>query len=276
MKTRVIGIGDNVCDKYYPAMVMYPGGQAMNFSVYAKMLGADAAYMGVFGNDEVAHHVIRTLNELQVEHTRCRQYEGENGYAKVRLVDGDRQFLMSNKGGIVNAYPLVLNEEDLTYIRGFHLIHTSNNGHFNACLPQVKATGVPISYDFSGRWQEEYYYESVVPYVDYAFLSCGDAPEEEIRAACERMSSLGCRMVVATRGGIGSLIFDGEAFYAQPPHSVDAIDTLGAGDSFATAFLLAIFEGKNIPEAGEAGAAFAAKTCMVHGACGHGVPFVEE
>ena len=42
MKTKVIGIGDNVCDKYYPAKIMYPGGQAMNFSVYAKMLGADA------------------------------------------------------------------------------------------------------------------------------------------------------------------------------------------------------------------------------------------
>ena len=53
MKTKVIGIGDNVCDKYYPAKIMYPGGQAMNFSVYAKMLGADAAYMGVFGRDEV-------------------------------------------------------------------------------------------------------------------------------------------------------------------------------------------------------------------------------
>lgn len=36
---KVIGIGDNVCDQYYPTKIMYPGGQAMNFSVYAKMLG---------------------------------------------------------------------------------------------------------------------------------------------------------------------------------------------------------------------------------------------
>ena len=67
MALRVIGIGDNVCDKYYPAMMMYPGGQAMNFSVYAKMLGADSAYMGVFGRDEVADHVIHTLDELGVD-----------------------------------------------------------------------------------------------------------------------------------------------------------------------------------------------------------------
>jgi len=272
---KVIGIGDNVCDKYYPAMMMYPGGQAMNFSVYAKMLGADASYMGVFGNDTVADHVIATLDELQVEHGRCRQYEGENGYAKVRLVDGDRQFIMSNRGGIVNEHPLELTDEDVEYIKGFRLVHTSNNGHFNHCLAKIKAAGVPLSYDFSGRWNEEYYYSEVVPYVDYAFMSCGDTPEEQVKAVCERMAALGCKMVVATRGGLGSMIYDGNEFYMQAPHKVEAIDTLGAGDSFATAFLLAILDGKSIPEAGEAGAEFASKTCMVNGAFGHGLPFEE-
>ena len=49
---KVIGIGDNVCDQYYPAKIMYPGGQAMNFSVYAKMLGAQSAYLGVLERTE--------------------------------------------------------------------------------------------------------------------------------------------------------------------------------------------------------------------------------
>ena len=59
---KVIGIGDNVCDQYYPAKIMYPGGQAMNFSVYAKMLGAQSAYLGVFGKDRVAEHIISVLD----------------------------------------------------------------------------------------------------------------------------------------------------------------------------------------------------------------------
>ena len=42
---RVIGIGDNVCDKYEHLKTMFPGGQALNFSVYAKLLGADASYI---------------------------------------------------------------------------------------------------------------------------------------------------------------------------------------------------------------------------------------
>ena len=40
---KVIGIGDNVCDKYVHLKTMFPGGQALNFAVYAKMLGADAS-----------------------------------------------------------------------------------------------------------------------------------------------------------------------------------------------------------------------------------------
>lgn len=275
MSVRVIGIGDNVCDKYYPAKMMYPGGQAMNFSVYAKMLGADSAYMGVFGRDEVASHVIKTLDELSVDHSRCRQYDGENGYAKVRLVDGDREFIMSNRGGIVNEHPLNLDDEDIAYIKTFRLVHTSNNGHFDSQLSKVKEAGIPLSYDFSGRWKESYYMEEVAPFVDYAFASCGNAPEEEITELCRTLVSKGCRLVVATRGSRGSLIYDGKKFYTQVPKLVDAIDTLGAGDSFATAFLLSLIEGESIEQAMEAGAAFAAKTCMVNGAFGHGIAFEE-
>ena len=47
---KVIGIGDNVCDQYYPAKIMYPGGQAMNFSVYAKMLMRSGSIIPDAGN----------------------------------------------------------------------------------------------------------------------------------------------------------------------------------------------------------------------------------
>ena len=152
---RVIGIGDNVCDKYEHLKTMFPGGQALNFSVYAKLLGADASYMGVFGTDEVAVHVIKTLDELGVEHGRCRQYEGENGCARVTLKDGDRIFLGSNKGGVSKEHPFELTEEDLAYISTFSLVHTSNNSYMDSQLEKIHRAGIPISYDFSGQWTDE-------------------------------------------------------------------------------------------------------------------------
>lgn len=95
---KVLGLGDNVCDVYLHTGTMYPGGQALNFTVYASQLGAQADYMGVFGRDAVADHIQSVLDAKGVGRSHCRQYPGENGFARVTLVDGDRVFKGSNRG----------------------------------------------------------------------------------------------------------------------------------------------------------------------------------
>ena len=54
---KVLGLGDNVCDVYLHTGTMYPGGQAVNFAVYAGQLGAQADFMGVFGGEIGRAHV---------------------------------------------------------------------------------------------------------------------------------------------------------------------------------------------------------------------------
>jgi len=289
---RVIGIGDNVCDKYVRQKKMYPGGQALNFAVYSRMLGAQAAYLGVFGTDGVAEHVMRALDEHQVDRSRCRQYAGENGCARVSLVNGDRIFLGSNQGGVLKTHPLALSREDLNYAAGFHLAHTSNNSYMDTQLPRLKTCGVSISYDFSGQWTDVQRVARVAPYTDYAFLSCGSLTPAQTRTLCRNVHKKGAGMVVATRGSQGAVIFDGISFYDQAPKPVEAIDTLGAGDSFAAAFLLSLTEwrlaneirvagdresfSRAVSRAAERAAEFSAKTCMEYGAFGHGRPYAEE
>ena len=39
-----LGFGDNVVDKYEHIKTMYPGGNCVNFAVYAKMFGGTAAW----------------------------------------------------------------------------------------------------------------------------------------------------------------------------------------------------------------------------------------
>ncbi len=286
---KVIGIGDNVCDQYVHLQTMFPGGQALNFAVYAKMLGISYAFMGVFGRDEVAEHVVATLDTLGVERSRCRQYDGENGCARVNLVDGDRVFLGSNRGGIMKEKPIVLTDEDLEYIKGFSHIHTSNNSYFDSQLEKAASTGVPISYDFSGQWTDSGKVAAVAPYVEYVFLSCGSVSGEEAEDICKNMYAAGCKNIIATRGSHGAIFYNGVDFYTQPPRLVEAVDTLGAGDSFATAFLISMTKSKEkdplrmkkdkefyqaeLKKALLNGAEFAAKTCMVYGAFGHGKTF---
>ena len=47
-KMKVIGYGDNVVDRYLNKNKMFPGGNCINFSVYAKKIGINSAYLGSF------------------------------------------------------------------------------------------------------------------------------------------------------------------------------------------------------------------------------------
>ena len=121
----MIGIGDNVVDKYFHLKKIFPGGNALNFSVYAKQMGVSSAYMGVFGDDEAARHIISVMNKFNIDISHCRQYHGENGCAGVNIVDGERVFGGGNKGGIAARKAMNITEKDLEYIAGFNLIHSS-------------------------------------------------------------------------------------------------------------------------------------------------------
>ena len=71
---KIIAIGDNVCDKYLSRGKMYPGGQCVNTCVYAKWNGVNSAYLGKYGNDEVAECVPETFShEINIYHIHYLQ-----------------------------------------------------------------------------------------------------------------------------------------------------------------------------------------------------------
>jgi sugar/nucleoside kinase (ribokinase family) len=60
---NVLAWGDNVVDVYPPHQhTMYPGGNALNFAVFARQLGYSSAYLGVFGDDAPAAHVYQVAS----------------------------------------------------------------------------------------------------------------------------------------------------------------------------------------------------------------------
>lgn len=277
---KVLGFGDNVVDKYEHLKIMYPGGNAANFAVYAKKFGAErSAYMGIFGNDAAGEHVISSLQAEGIELVKCMQVIGENGASKNTVIDGDRVFLESNEGGIRGDLRYVLSRFDLEYIRQFDLVHSGNYCFTERELPKIKKAGVPISFDFSDDSSEEYF-ERVAPLVDFAFLSCGDETEEEIREKLAWIHSLGASFVCASRGAAGCIAFDGEAYYLQEALPVEKMaDTMGAGDSLLTAFLVQYLSAKkmgrkpDIAECLKEAAGFASVVCGIDGAWGYGVQY---
>ena len=203
---NALGFGDNVVDRYEHIHTMYPGGNAVNFAVYAKKCGAArSAYMGNY-----------CFTERE--------------------------------------------------------------------LPKLKAAGVTVSFDFSDDSTDEYY-EQIAPYVDFAFFSAADAAsEDEIRERLAWVKGLGPRFVSATAGAEGCIAYDGERYYRQLAKPVtDMKDTMGAGDSFLTSFLMCYLDSAKRGEDGaeaiaralDFAAGFASTVCGMEGSWGHGAPIVE-
>ena len=249
---RVIGLGDNVVDMYMHRNVMYPGGNAMNFAVYANLMGVESAYLGVFGSDDAAAHVHDTAQTLGLDMSHCRYEDGENGYSQVDIKEGDRIFTGSNKGGVLREHPVKLSRLDLEYLSGFDVVHTSMFSYVQQELPKLRQWCSFISMDFSDQFSKEHL-KTYCPYIDCACLSCSHMEEEEILRLMRDIVDAGCRhIVLATRGNKGAIVMVDGRIYRQSPCLIKAVDTMGAGDSFITRFLVGYCDGmkwaRNFPE----------------------------
>lgn len=277
----VLGFGDNVVDIYEHTATMYPGGNAVNFAVAAKRLGAKrSAYMGYFGSDAAGEHVITSLEEEGIELVKCRQLLGANGAARVTVREGDRVFLGSNEGGIRGETSFVLDRFDLAYIRQFDVVHTGNYCFTERQLPKIHTAGVPISFDFSDDSSDEYVAQ-IAPLVDFAFMSCSELTEDETRERLAWVVSLGPCYANATRGSEGALGYDGKRFYRQESKPVEKlVDTMAAGDTFLTGFVVSWFEltkqgvtgSERIERSLDVAASAASEACGWAGSWGHGAP----
>jgi sugar/nucleoside kinase (ribokinase family) len=98
--------------------------------------------------------------------------------------------------------------------------------------------------------------------VDLLFANEDEALEfastDDLGSAIELFKRLS-RSFAITRGKDGALVFDGQSLLEIPPTVVDAVDTLGAGDMFAGAFLYGLSEGMRFGQSAELASRAAAR-----------------
>ena len=274
----VVGFGDNVVDIYTHSNKQYPGGNCVNFAVYAKMFGAKrSAYMGYFGTDVNADHVIEALHNEKIETVKCKNISGENGYSRCKLENGDSVFLDYNEGGVRSRHIYELDEFDIEYLKQFDLVHCGNYCYMESQLPKIKEANIPLSFDFSDDSTEEYYMQ-IAPLVTYAFCSY-DGTDEEVKKHLKKVSDLGPEIVCASRGAKGCMLYCNGKYYEQKAVPIEkVVDTMGAGDSLITTFMVGYTDARKkgisqdeaiVSSIAEA-AKFAAEICQIDGAFGYG------
>ena len=238
-KNGILGIGVATMDIYVNRDRMYPGGNEYNVACNAKMLGARAGFLGVFGNDLYGPILEDTLKTLGVDISHCRHEIGSSGYSLVELKeDGDRIFLDWNKQGVTDLYPIQFTEEELKYVKSFQVASAGRCSTVSLDkLKLLHRNGVDICYDFHAIYSEEEIC-SISPNITYGFFSCSHLRVPEIRDTLKLAVESGCRIAVGTRGADTIIAYDGHDWYEQETFPVArVVDALGAGDSYIAAFL---------------------------------------
>lgn len=273
---RFLGLGDNVVDCYLDEKIYYPGGNAVNVAVGASRAGCEAAYLGVFGDDEEAVHLQNALRLEGVAMDRCRFIHAISGHPGVRLTkEGDRVFVGGPQNTCQHIVRLRLTKDDLEYLTGFDICHTSCYSSIEPELEKMSRR-CDISFDFSSGHIDGAYLSSVCPHIRFAFFSGSHMGDGERETLVDRVHGYGVEIVGVTlgrRGAAFSRQVNGErAVYRQGVVETKVMDTMGAGDSFIAGFLTRFFDTENMTEALAYAARRAAATCGEHGGFGHGRP----
>ncbi|HBS41629.1 MAG TPA: adenosine kinase, partial [Oceanospirillales bacterium] len=94
--------------------------------------------------------------------------------------------------------------------------------------------------------------------------ACIWAETDNLSEAIESLKLMAKQLVV-TRGSQGALAWDGQTLHEIAPHSVTAVDSNGAGDMFAGAFMYAITHGHDFAAAGRLASAASAQVVSQFG-----------
>lgn len=285
---KVVGFGDNVVDRYVNKKIMFPGGNAVNFAVYAKKSRLDSAYLGIFADDMEADHVIGALKDMGIELDGCHRVMGSTTErCDVNLVEGDRVFIGDDMRKTKPA-PYLLAEKDVEYLNGFALVHSGCYAGVEKEMSKLKELDVLVTFDFSvePEFRTDEYLRMVCPYIDMALFSCEGMDIGEIHVLQKKAYDSGAKYVLITKGTEGQMLYDGKNYYTGKVELVEAVDTMGAGDSFFTSFVCNLLKKgwtkkiglteEMIQDSFTVAAKFSANNCLSEGSFGYAKEIVEE
>ncbi|ASJ62117.1 ribokinase (plasmid) [Sinorhizobium meliloti] len=260
---RILAFGDNVVDCYRGQNLMYPGGNCVNHAVFARRAGAETAYAGAVCDDDAGRLIRNALLGEGVDFTSLRIEPGQTAYCVIETRDGDRVFVGANLGvSIIAPSPA-----DLARLPDFDAVHTGRSSHVDAWLPRF-AEATRVSYDLATVHDAERI-ARVAPHCFLIAFSAGGTSREEALALAQSARAAGARWSLVTRGIEGALLAGEAGVFEAPAQPVDAVDTLGAGDTHIANVLVGLLDNRHPETILREAADAAARTCLTRGAFGY-------
>ncbi|MCH2205145.1 MAG: adenosine kinase [Lentisphaerales bacterium] len=230
-----------------------PGGSAANTVLGLLELGFDGAFLGKLGKDERGQFFTDSFTKAGGKLDSFKYCEETPTGTCLSLVTPDaertlRPFLGAAANiGTHEVSAADFNDHDHVHIEGYLLFNRDLAVH---TLKAAKEAGCTVSVDLASfevvLANKDILAELLAEYVDMVF-----ANEEEAKAWCDSedphvaLDSLKeyCDVVAVKLGADGAWVQHGDEKVFVDAHKVDAIDTTGAGDLWASGFLYGHFSG---------------------------------
>ena len=254
------------------------GGSAGNSMIATAQFGGPTFMTCKVANDADGDIYIADLEAAGVDH--CLNGEREDGTTGKCLVlispDAERSMnshlAISETLSVEQLVPEAIEQSEYLYIEGYQV--TSPTGRAAAIKAReiAEAAGVKTSISFSDPGMVEFFREGMEEMVGERvnLVFCNEAEAlgwgqtDNLEVAFEKLKQVSDTFVV-TRGSEGAVTFDGSELAEIPPHKVQAVDSNGAGDMFAGAFLYALSRGEDFPTAGRFASLAAGKIVANYG-----------
>ena len=241
------------------------GGSAANSIVAVSQFGGRSFYNFRVADDELGHFYLKDLIDSGVDIALAKEKleAGVTGKCLV-MVTEDSERTMNTFLGITQNFSVTdindsaIKDSKYLFIEGYLI--TSENG--KTAMKHAKQiaedNGVKVAVTFSDPAMVKYFREPFTDVIgagvdllfaneEEAMLFTGKENLSEVREELKKIA----KHFVITQGKNGAMIFDGDTFIDIEPYPTTAIDSNGAGDMFAGAFLYGITNGHSYASSGK-------------------------
>jgi sugar/nucleoside kinase (ribokinase family) len=233
------------------------GGSVCNSVVAASSLGASTFFSGKVADDSDGELYIDDLKEAGVTFHAAGQESGTTGKCLV-MVTGDTERTMntflgaSEKLSAREIDQAALINSEWFYVEGYLVTDEARTLVTKAAAERAKANGVKVAISLSDPFVVAVFGDAlrqvVGDGVDLIFCNKDEAMAftgmDTLDAAAEEIKQY-TKSFAITDGANGAITFNGNTINQSKGVEAKAIDTNGAGDMFAGAFLYAITSGRD-------------------------------
>jgi sugar/nucleoside kinase (ribokinase family) len=246
-------------------LVRKSGGSAANSVIAVSQFGGSSFYSCKVSNDEYGDFYLKDMNDAGVDTNldgKSRD-EGVTGKCLVMITPDAERTMNTFLGATTNLSVKEVDERAIKdskyiYLEGYLTPSYSGVEAMKLAKKIAEENGVKTSLTLSDPSIVQAFkaqFEDVIgPSVDMLFCNEDEAMtftgKDNLQEAREALKKE-ARQFAITMGKNGAMIFDGDTFIDIEPYAVKAVDTNGAGDMFAGAFLYGITNGMTMAAAGK-------------------------